>query len=474
MNSLFFFDDWFLRAREGLDRKQGQPRLVKEVALGSHPELRIIRGARFHYDEGRGRYVMYVDCHHKDDRKRFSIRLETEDPYNWPEPKWAEGTGPMWTRAENAVVDLDGNPMSCFNIVSLADTPLAEKGYFVNFYDYEDSQKSWGPVIAFSKDGLHFDVDNKTHWIPHKSDTGNPTIYNPRTGQYMIFCRPEFVDRRVAQVITTDFKTFSPATVVLQPDAEDPVGREFYGLDPLLCDDVFVGVVQIYDTEPTERSRCKMQGTNEAQVAYSYNGQNWYRACRQAFIPRTEPGTVFGGCVYAGAPVRTPENRLLFGVMGSWGDHDAGGDLPEELTPFPTVLYDMRLDGFAYLKTRARYGRIRTKTVVSHGGEVTVNARTTPSGYVKVAVLDASLDKAQFGKPIPHYTLEDAIPVTGDELFGKVRWRERDNLDELKGRPVMLEVHVREGELYALRFSYDEGWGVRPGEEDYNHYAEEE
>ncbi|MCK4591072.1 MAG: hypothetical protein KAT86_04905, partial [Candidatus Latescibacteria bacterium] len=104
---------------------------------------------------------------------------------------------------------------------------------------------------------------------------------------------------------------------------------------------------------------------------------------------------------------------------------------------------------------------------------LTMNVRTTPSGYVKVAVLDATLDKAQFGKPLPNYTLEDAIPVTGDELFGKVRWRERDSLDELKGRPVMLEVHVREGELYALRFSYDEGWGVRPGEEDYTHYTPE-
>ena len=471
MKSLLFFDDWFLRAREGLDRKQGQPSPVKEVVLGSHPELSIIRAGRFHRDAGTGRYVMYVDCHHKDDRKRFCTRLETEDPYNWPEPQWTEGTGPMWTRAQNAVVDQNGNPISCFNIVSLAGTPLAEKGYFVNFYDFEDSEKSWGPVIAFSQDGLHFEVDTQTHWAPHKSDTGNPVIYNSQTGEDMIFCRPEFVDRRVAMLTTTDFATFSTAKVVLQPDAEDPVCREFYGLDPFLCDDVFVGMLSIYDTEPTEGSRCQMQGTNEAQVAYSYNGQNWYRACRQALIPRTEPGTQLGGCVYAGAPVRTSEDRLLFCVMGSWGEHAAVEEIPEGLAPFPTYLYEMRLDGFAYLKTRARHGRIRTKTVVPHGGELTMNVRTTPSGYVKVAVLDARHDKAQFGKPIPNYTLEDALPVSGDELFGKIRWRERDNLDELKGRPVMLEVHAREADLYALRFGYDEGWGVRPGEENYNHYT---
>ena len=33
MDTLFFFDDWLLHAREGLDRKQGQPQPVKEIAL---------------------------------------------------------------------------------------------------------------------------------------------------------------------------------------------------------------------------------------------------------------------------------------------------------------------------------------------------------------------------------------------------------------------------------------------------------
>ena len=82
------------------------------------------------------------------------------------------------------------------------------------------------------------------------------------------------------------------------------------------------------------------------------------------------------------------------------------------------------------------------------GGDLTINARTTPSGYVKVAVLDTNF------KPLPNYTREDSIPIVGDELFAKAQWRQRKNLDELKGKPVILEVQVREGELYALRFSY--------------------
>ena len=65
----------------------------------------------------------------------------------------------------------------------------------------------------------------------------------------------------------------------------------------------------------------------------------------------------------------------------------------------------MRLDGFAYLKTRAKYGMIGTKAVVPQGGDLTINVRTTPSGHVKVAVLDTNF------KPLPNYTLEDSIPI---------------------------------------------------------------
>ena len=45
MNSLLFFDDWFLHAREGLDRRQGRPQCVKEVSVKFQPDpdLKSIR-----------------------------------------------------------------------------------------------------------------------------------------------------------------------------------------------------------------------------------------------------------------------------------------------------------------------------------------------------------------------------------------------------------------------------------------------
>ena len=105
-----------------------------------------------------------------------------------------------------------------------------------------------------------------------------------------------------------DLKTFSQPTVILQPDAQDPVCREFYGLSPFVYGDVFLATLAVYDTEPTEKGRFKMQGTNQVHLAYSYNGQNWYRASRDPFIPRTEPGTHAG--LYNIPEVRTAVNFI--------------------------------------------------------------------------------------------------------------------------------------------------------------------
>ena len=334
MRSLLFFDDWMLHTREGLDRRQGQPQWVKQIVTESHPDLRWIRAVHMHHERERNRYVMVLDCGAKTG-KRFWTRVETENPYDWPEQRWAPGGGPIWTRAENAYRDQHGDTLDLFELFCLEGTPLADRGLVMTLVDYRCTHRG-GPdhsakpsaCVAFSPDGLHFEVQKDTFWMPHHSDADNTPFYNPWTGEYLITCRSEQTDRRICVVTTRDFKTFSPAAVVLQPDPQDPVGREFYGLQPVLYDDVFVGMLNVFDAEPTEKIRWKCQGTHEMQLAYSYNGHNWYRAFREAFIGRTAPGTPTGGLIWAFPPVRTPDDRLLFGATGIPADHNP--EVPEK------------------------------------------------------------------------------------------------------------------------------------------------
>jgi hypothetical protein len=80
------------------------------------------------------------------------------------------------------------------------------------------------------------------------------------------------------------------------------------------------------------------------------------------------------------------------------------------------------------------------------GDRMSLNVRTTAHTAVRVEMLDG-----ETMEPIPGYTLEEAIPITGDHLFAEPRWKERCDLSGLVGKPVRVRVHMREAELFAIR-----------------------
>ena len=196
-------------------------------------------------------------------------------------------------------MDENGEYLTRFGIRPLAGTALADKGY-VGIFEQR---------IGFSADGVHFKIVPMGPWIAHTDEPGFGFVYDSWRERFIIYDRIYGVDRRVGRVLTTDFESFSSPEIVLQPDAQDPVGREFYGMYTTRYEDMFVGCVQIYDTEPTEKSMLKMHGAIETQLAYSHDGEHWYRASRdRAFVGRGGAGTPTGGMTYVGAPVRTPDD----------------------------------------------------------------------------------------------------------------------------------------------------------------------
>ena len=165
--SLYFFDDWRLRLRQGLDREQGQPARVGEIPLGSNPELKVLRGlVGVDYDERRECWFSIIDCHPVDGSPRFHLRMETDDLYHWEPHRWRDGSDPIWRRTDNLVVDQYDEPIACFNILPLTGTPHEDRGSFMNMYRYiaADGTRTHSPV-AFSQDGFRFNVDVDTQWI---------------------------------------------------------------------------------------------------------------------------------------------------------------------------------------------------------------------------------------------------------------------------------------------------------------------
>ena len=67
-------------------------------------------------------------------------------------------------------------------------------------------------------------------------------------------------------------------------------------------------------------------------------------------------------------------------------------------------------------------------------------------GEVWVEILDEQ------GKPIPGYTMDEAISVERNQTAAAVIWENRDNVGEVAGRPVRLHLKLRACKLYAVQF----------------------
>ena len=193
-----------------------------------------------------------------------------------------------------------------------------------------------------------------------------------------------------------------------------------------------------------------MTGRSETELTYSYNGTHWYRTVRQPFIGVREYGLLGGGQVYAMDLVRTLDNKLLIYVPASKGEHAAYRDMQEAgldtRGQSGPLLYEMRLDGFCSLKTWGKDGLLQTKTIVPQSGQLRINVRTTAHTAIRVQMLDG-----ETGEPIPGYTAEEAVPISGDHLFAEPRWVGKPDISGLVGKPVRVEILMREAELFAIR-----------------------
>ena len=237
MKAIYFFDDVMVERRPALERVWGKPSFVKPVFPEPVPGALGCRPNNVHFSEADGRYVMYVAVNPVDeDADIFTIRLTSEDPCTWPEPKPASGPTSAWDGLADFVVDETGDRRKGL-VSSLAGTPLQERGCILTTVDEENDRS----LVGFSSDGIHFELDRQHPWRHVRSDTWNGVLWNPVARHYQIFTRPLYGDRKIAFVTTRDFQSFSECVTILQPDSFDGLGTELYGMPCTRYEDLFVG-----------------------------------------------------------------------------------------------------------------------------------------------------------------------------------------------------------------------------------------
>jgi len=109
--------------------------------------------------------------------------------------------------------------------------------------------------------------------------------------------------------------------------------------------------------------------------------------------------------------------------------------------------YSLRLDGFASLHGDAGGGYMLTKPLIFKGKELEINYATSAAGFVKIEILNES------GDPLPGYTAKEAKEIIGNEIRRVVSWNGNADLSALAGHPVRLRIHLRDADLYSLKFN---------------------
>ena len=195
MKSILFLDDWMVEHRDSLERVWGKPEFVKELFTDFYPGFLGYGGYMtvFH-DEQVGRYVLYLAVFPPEaDPGVFVVRLESDDPYEWPHPVYDAGATPAWKGFEKVVLDQHGQRFWPFSIRPLAGTPIADRGYVTGEWvmpplaDRRQAAREGVSALGFSHDGLNFEVDRDNPWRRPGSDVPGHITWNEAACRFHIY-----------------------------------------------------------------------------------------------------------------------------------------------------------------------------------------------------------------------------------------------------------------------------------------------
>jgi hypothetical protein len=198
----------------------------------------------------------------------------------------------------------------------------------------------------------------------------------------------------------------------------------------------------------------------DAELTYSVNGVAWNRTNRLSVLPPRGMSGLDLGSQYPTALVLDDQGWLRVYTASCVGEHLDGRKFGPEETIAYTTVYRWRRDGFCALESHSDTGTILTRGFLPKGGKILLNATTGRFGRIRCEL--RGLDNA----PLPGFSMEACVPVTGDGHNLPLRWREggtvRDTLDAVKGRPVRLFLELEQARLYALRLDADLVFGFVP------------
>lgn len=281
----------------------------------------------------------------------------------------------------------------------------------------------WDTIrVAFSSDGLRWT------FVP---ETAKTTLFT--SSDVVNFFRDPYRDRYVATwkgptrrgrsvgiAVSKDGLQWTKpiSTPVFTADDLDPPRTQIYGMPVFPYEGLYIGLPWIYHANVhyapemlMTREEAEAEGplTVDVQLAWSWDLTNWTRPPkREPFLATGPAGAFDSKMIYtARAPVER-DGKLYF--------YYGGFDKPHNVrqTNGAIGLATLRLDGFCSMRAGDREGWLVTHREKFTKGEVEINARTGPGGFVAAELLPSG-ERVRFeGDSVSHLLrLKGALPDNG-------------------------------------------------------------
>jgi len=238
--------------------------------------------------------------------------------------------------------------------------------------------------------------------------------------------------RRVyVQSISPDLVNWSPARLLLAPDARDPGETQFEGLYGVITrGDLLIGLVKTL--RPDADPRGYRYGVEKTQLAWSRDGINWTRE-REFFIDTDPNPNAWDHAFAAGSWQLIVGDELHIYYIGIREGHKIN-----RYTDRGIGLVKLPLDRYVARQAGNVPGTLRTPLVtMATAKSLSLNVDAT-RGEVKVRILDAN-----------NKLLADCKPIVNTNSV-RARLASSKPLSKLANMPVKLEFTLRNAKLYGL------------------------
>ena len=431
----------------GIDIRVFQPTYTGETAVVAEQpwESGSINCYATWFEDG-GVFRLYYTVYTDDTKgvcRGMLCYAESEDGYTWTKP--ALGLAEFDGSTRNNILLTDDKTHGRGGLgghVFIDPTAAPQQRY--RMLAGSSDQQSQFIFAGHSADGTDWAMAEDV-LMRHPADTQTVVFYDEVGRHYQGYFRGRAKDweshgrRSICHALTEDFHDWPTPQSCMITDANDPPGTDIYTAPAM----PWPGAINAYVMFPAFYPRTA--DTMETHLAVSRDGRIWHRPQHAALLPAGGPDTGHYGIMVAGHGIISPEQGVwAIPVSGDGKTHNQGFYEPNIRRSQTLEYATIREDGFMAIEAEAE-GEFWTVPLELEGERLQVNAWTHFGGKVRVEVCDES------GAPIEGYTLADCVGLTGDSLFDEVHFQEREDLAELRGKPVRLHFKLTRGRLYSFR-----------------------